>query len=279
MKMETNSNIILDFSSFTEVSFKTKILEIRTKEESQAIHTLWNEISEVYHTIEEGEFLLSILKGNEDKHILDPAFGSGFPLRFIKKHNFFNLYASDIPSNNLLEPFCKMDGIKYFHSSFKHLDINTIRKNFDIILVIGASLSYCQSWNLSDKTKNLEIQEVYNSLNGLKSVLNENGILYIGNAKTYHSGNNEDNLSYYDNNQNLKMRWIPSYDWKKKKKNWKCIFYNEKTEEKFNIELESHLFSNQMLIEYCQKYFEDVELIESPVNCPEDLIKCSKPKI
>lgn len=275
--METNNNIILDFLEFDNLAFKTKIFDLRTKEKSKAIHSLWSEISEVYHTKEESDFLLSILSGYEDKHILDASYGSGFPIKTLKNNNFINLYASDIPSNDLLEPFCKYDGIKYFHSTFKDLDKNTIRKNYDIIIVIGASLSYCQSWNLTQKAIILRIEEIFNSLNGLKNVLSENGILYIGNAKTYHSGNNEDNLPFYDNNQNLKMRWMLSYDWEKKKKKWKCIYYNELLDEKFNIELESHLFTNQLLIEYCQKYFEDVQIIEGPENCPEDLIKCSKP--
>lgn len=275
--MTTNSNLILDFNNFTDELLKEKIFEIRTKEDSQTIHALWKEISEIYHSKEEGEFLLSILKGNENRHILDPSFGSGFPLKLFKKNNFKNLYASDIPSNNLLQNICEINDIKYFQSTFKHLVNNTIRKNYDIILVLGASLSYCQSWNLTKNLPSLEIQEIYDSLNGLKSVLDENGVLYIGNAKTYHSGNAEDNLPFYDNNQNLRMRWILTYDWEARKKNWKCIYYNELLTKEFNIELESHLFTNQMLIEYCKKYFEEVQLIESPENCPEDLIKCSKP--
>ncbi len=275
--MKTNNNIILDFSEFDSQKFKAKIYDLKTKEKSKAIHSLWSEISEVYHTKEESEFLLSILSGNESKHILDPSFGSGFPLKVLKKRNYTNLYASDIPSNDLLEPFCNSDSIRWFYSSFKDLHKNTIRKNYDVIIVIGASLSYCQSWDLSSKVINLQIQEVFNSLNGLKNILNEKGVLYVGNAKTYHSGNKEDNLPFYDNNQNLKMRWILTYNWKEKSKNWKCVYYNEFLNEKFNIELKSHLFTNQMLIEYCKKYFEDVELIKSPENCPEDLIKCSKP--
>lgn len=274
--MEAN-NILLSFSDYDESVLRSKIIDIKTIEESKAIHSRWQKISEIYHTTEEEKFILEILKNMEDKYILDPSFGSGFPLHLLKKHNFSNLYASDIPSNNLLESICEDEKIRCFHSSFKDLARDTIRKDYDIIFVIGASLSYCQSWELNKKS-HLDIQEIYNSIKGLKNVLDKGGVLYIGNAKVYHSGNTIDNIPFYDADKNIRMRWILTYDWINNKKLWNCKFYDKHAKEKFDIELESHLFTNDMLINYCMKYFDDVQLITSPKNCPEDIIKCSKPK-
>ncbi|MCE1164620.1 MAG: hypothetical protein LWX07_04360 [Bacteroidetes bacterium] len=274
--MNKENKIILDFSDYDKAVIKNKIIELKKKENSRTIHALWSQISDYYHTKEESEFILNLLVGAEEKNILDPSFGSGYPLLLLKRNQFENLYASDIKSNNLLEQICRTNEIKYFSSSFKDLKDNSLRKNFDIIIVIGASLSYCQSWDTSIKNIKLDINELFESIKGLGSVLNENGTLYVGNAKIYHSGNNEDNLIFYDTNGELRMRWQLIYNWNEKKKRWLCKFYKDSSEEKFKIELESHLFSNDMLIEYCRKFFKEVQLIKGPDKCPEDIIKCCK---
>lgn len=282
MKMDTMINILnfekilKDKSKIENLISKHKIREHRNAK----IHDLWDEISNLYHTENEKLFLLELLEDSKQSLILDPSFGSGFFINLLRNNNYRNVFASDIRSNHLLKYRSEKAKIPSFYSEFKDLQNNSRKKEFDKIFVIGASLSYCQSWELDFSFNDtiFDINEILKSIEGLKSILSTEGTLFIGNAKTYHLGNNPDVKTFYDSNNNLKMKWVLHYNWEKKLKKWECELFDNEYKSKEKFALHSHLFSNEMLVEYCNTYFNDVTIIDAPSGCPEDIIKCSNPK-
>jgi len=273
--------VIIDFNT-TDISDMVKYLD------EILLHEHWDFISNYYHTEQEDKFILNILKGEEKSSFLDPSFGSGYLIDLLLKNNFQHIYTSDIPSNKFLGK--KIDNntyyknVKYFFSHFQNLKSQTIKKNYDNIMVIGASLSYCQNWE-KNKMVILNKEEILKSIEGLKSVLSKEGNLYIGNAKTYNSAYKikkpNEIISFFDStNNNLRvMRWTLEFDWSKLEKKWTCeIFDVTKNVIKEKFSLNSHLFTNEMLKTYCKEFFNDVEIIIAPEGCPEDIIKCTNPK-
>lgn len=283
MTMNNSINNILNFDEVLRQTsnIENLITEYNIKEHRNVkIHDLWDEVSELYHTREEQEFLLELLSGAKESLILDPSYGSGFFINLLYNNNYRNIFSSDIRTNHLLKQRNEIANIPWFYSEFKDLQINSLKKEFDFIFVVGASLSYCQSWdlNFSFNESLFDLNEIFKSIDGLKSVLSSTGVLFIGNAKTYNSGNNPDRISFYDSHKNLKMKWALHYDWVKKLKKWECELFDSEFKSKEKFALHSHLFSNEMLVEYCSVYFNDVEIINAPSGCPEDIIKCSNPK-
>lgn len=247
----------------------------------KTLSLLWSIASEIYHTNSEYVFLKNLLKPNYRIH--DSSFGSGFPMINLYKDNFKNISCSDIDEGNLNILERKQEILKisfpHFKSSFKELPKNVFTK-CDIVLCIGSSLSYCDSWDDEIKEVSSFNEGIIESILGMRSILNKNGKLIIGNSKLYQKSKSQDLIEFEEiviDNHSYKMNWHLNYDWMNFKKSWTCVIMKDGYK-KFDVKLISHLFNEDDLKKMCSSVFHNVEMIYPIGDVPEYYLICQEPK-
>lgn len=241
----------------------------------------WGIVSDAYHNDTEVEILSQVLTEYKNKLIHDSACGAGYHAILLAQYGWKNISVSDGDPDNfeVLERRMKDKGVQlaYKHAKFTELKDAGIT-NCEVIICLGSSLTYCDSWEERITTVEGMNMGVSEALDGLKAALAPSGLLIIGNSKLYQKSKDSDSLNFPPtqlDGKTYKVKWQLTYDWSQFIKRWHCEITDEVNDIE-TINIYSHLFDEETLKDLCKDLFSQPPLVvDTPGDCPEYYILCS----
>jgi hypothetical protein len=149
--------------------------------------------------------------------------------------------------------------------------------DIDVMLCTGSSLSYCDSWSASRVAVSRDNDGVVEALRALEKCIRPDGVLIIGNGKCYKKTRSQDLIEYAPllvGDDIVNVNWLLTYDWHNLIKHWTATV--TRTNGGVDcIQMESHLFDSEMLVNMCREVFSHVEILETPKELAEYFVLCS----
>jgi len=217
----------------------------------ESLPQLWEITLQFLYDKQYIESLVAFLREQQIQSILDCACGTGFPAIELKKAGF-DLYCTD-GSEAMIRQFrhnLEKEKLDIPNQVSDWPNLGKLDRKFDAVLCRGNSFIYVDSWDEGTKLNPQNfLSHGLTALQGMYSVLNEGGLLYIDmpSKKEHESGPVlDENLGErLINGQMTKLAWHVTHDWDKRVR----VVHSERLvdNEKFEHDYYSFLLKHEEL--------------------------------
>lgn len=274
-------NLIANSRKNSFDSFRS-VVEFRQK---MTLADKWHLAAKIWH----GEHEYSIFKKlfleelaiSPKSSIIDAACGTGFHTKMLLDIGFKDISASDYDFGNIEIVRCLdwyKESIMLFQADWKNL-VDKTNKRYDVCLCLGSSITYFESWKENvtiHKSNRIDgLKQVFKSF---KDILKKGGNLVVGISRHYSEEINSAEISFpdkYINGIRHSLKWELSYDWEKRKKNWKCKI-NDEFSNDYSFILQSHLITFDEFKVVAMEVFGNFQIFDVDPNYYDVFLVCKK---
>jgi hypothetical protein len=240
----------------------------------------WDIVSRAYHTNAETEDLARLLHEFRATRIHDAACGTGFPVLDLAARGFPSCSASDAREDHThLLALRKQERelqLPVQTARFTELAAHGIRDR-DVVLCIGSSLTYCDSWTEDAVEVAPHNEGVLTALEALRSAMTPGGLLVLGNSKLYEKARADAQIRFprvKAADTGWDVSWDLRFDWGRSLKMWRCNLLGDNGAHE-HIAMASHLFDAAALLGWCDRLFGHTTFAQTSGANPEYYVLCS----